>query len=234
MMADLVLILVPVLAVIVAGMSFYEWWMLGVQERLDVEDAEAIAQSVAALNQRVIAAARLIEPGGSTPSRRSSVSLASSQAAAPPPPRRDPTMDLIEPVLAAADGWSAAVGQRPQSVDVVCRRLRSIMSSAEAPDSSRVNKDCRTLAQAALAYSDDHELFDDRVIQAELNRLLGAVGLTVIEPREHERFDPAVHQMVGRDPALTAQSRQLISKVVRRGLQDRQGILSKAEVRVYD
>jgi hypothetical protein len=224
----------------VLALSMYEYWISATASSRDANDVELLHTGITTLEKRLRAIASTLQtPGAGSQPRRaySSVPVATPpRPVAPPEPVRDSSS--IESILAATDEWWSPIVSlgmtRPQTVSNPYKRLRALADGVDHIDPDKVSKDGRAIAQAALLFSDKHRLFEERAIQSGLNVLLKTVGLTLVNPRPGERYDSAVHEVVGRDPAPTQQSRGLISEIVQRGLQDSRTILSKAEVRVYD
>jgi hypothetical protein len=242
-MIDLLPWITLVMALGVAALSMYEYWITATASASDAGDAETMNNSITSLHQRLRGIAGALQTAGGASPRRAHVSAvpvsSPSRPAAPPPPP-EPVRDSssIEAILEAADGWWSPIAPlgmtRPQTFSSPYKRLRVLADGLDPIDPDKVSRDGRAIAQAALLFSDKHRLFDERAVQSGLNVLLKTVGLTVVSPRVGERYDPVVHEAVGRDPAPAQQNRGHISEVVQRGLQDGRTIITKAEVRVYD
>jgi hypothetical protein len=144
----------------------------------------------------------------------------------------------VDPELAdmraAIEAWVGASGTRPKTVETVARKLRGMAEGFDPFDRERMLKEFRDLSLAVVSVAQQQGHYEQRVALAELKRLVSIAGLSLLEPRVGEPFDLAVHEMTGRDPARSNQERQRLAKVESLGLLDRNTVLAKAGVRIYD
>lgn len=236
--------IVAILSAAGAVLSAFQWWSgrrLTVLET-DGGDSQRLAHLTDGLRNDIHDVERVLQMSSAPVGRpaagaveRSTFTEAPARGPVPPPSQATPAADpMVEAILSAIKNWSRAAAQPQTQFERHVARLRSLGESGAAPDRDRVLKEGKDAALVAISLMKDYGLHDDEGVLAAFRRLASAAGLTLIEPLEGEKYDSAIHDLIGRDPTPTPQKRGRIAKVAHWGLQGRDVVIAKAGVRTYD
>jgi hypothetical protein len=223
--------LFSVLALAAAAFAFLQWRRGSRMLARNAVILETAGEDMSVLQRRIQGVSQFLT---GSPARRTTQSGPST-----PPARVSsrPPSDLqrrIDRFLEAVEAWRATSNLWPQEVENNFRRvmeLRNVSGADGQKDAlRRFQEPAITLARVALNQSDEYvdPEFQNSALQNALQDLLTAAELKLIQPRHGERFRPELHDLRDKDPSPSLQYRGLISRVVRRGLEQNRATLSKA------